>query len=86
VLGWLWLGGRCRDCRSPISAAYPAVEAACGLLVGAVAVSELVCGGGIDRVVFRGDWRPVFSWAWHSGLLLALLAWALLLRSGRIDP
>jgi leader peptidase (prepilin peptidase)/N-methyltransferase len=27
VLGWMWLGGRCRDCRSPISVRYPAVEA-----------------------------------------------------------
>jgi leader peptidase (prepilin peptidase)/N-methyltransferase len=26
VLSWLWLRGRCRDCRTPISARYPAVE------------------------------------------------------------
>jgi leader peptidase (prepilin peptidase)/N-methyltransferase len=32
VLGWLWLRGRCRHCRSPISARYPLVEAATGLL------------------------------------------------------
>lgn len=30
VLGWLWLGGRCRDCRLPISSRYPIVEAAVG--------------------------------------------------------
>ncbi len=32
VLAWLWLGGRCRACKAPISARYPAVEAAFGVL------------------------------------------------------
>jgi leader peptidase (prepilin peptidase)/N-methyltransferase len=32
VLGWLWLKGRCRSCRAPISPRYPAVELANGLL------------------------------------------------------
>jgi leader peptidase (prepilin peptidase) / N-methyltransferase len=32
VLGWLWLRGRCAACRAPISAQYPLVEAATGLL------------------------------------------------------
>lgn len=27
VLAWLWLRGRCRDCRTPFSFRYPAVEA-----------------------------------------------------------
>lgn len=32
ILGWLWLGGKCRWCRTPISLRYPLVEAVCGLL------------------------------------------------------
>lgn len=32
VLGWLWLRGRCRHCKAPISVRYPLVEAATGLL------------------------------------------------------
>jgi leader peptidase (prepilin peptidase)/N-methyltransferase len=32
VLGWLWLRGRCRSCGQPISAMYPLVELATGLL------------------------------------------------------
>ncbi|WP_449418943.1 prepilin peptidase [Phormidium nigroviride] len=32
VFGWLWLRGRCKHCRSPISARYPIVEAAGGLM------------------------------------------------------
>jgi leader peptidase (prepilin peptidase)/N-methyltransferase len=36
VLGWLLLQGRCFDCHEPISARYPLVEAATGVLFGAV--------------------------------------------------
>ena len=32
VLGWLWLRGKCRTCGQPISAMYPLVELATGLL------------------------------------------------------
>ena len=32
VLGWLWLKGCCRYCRSPIAVRYPIVEAATGIL------------------------------------------------------
>ena len=38
VLSWLLLRGRCRACRTPISARYPAVELANGLLWLALAV------------------------------------------------
>jgi leader peptidase (prepilin peptidase)/N-methyltransferase len=30
VIGWLWLKGRCRYCRTPISARYPLIEAITG--------------------------------------------------------
>lgn len=32
VLGWIWLRGRCRYCRTKIPVRYPAVEAATGIL------------------------------------------------------
>lgn len=32
LLGWLVLGGKCRNCRQPISVRYPLVELATGLL------------------------------------------------------
>jgi leader peptidase (prepilin peptidase) / N-methyltransferase len=38
VLSWLWLGGRCRACRAPISPRYPIVEAITGLLCALVVV------------------------------------------------
>ena len=41
VLGWLLLRGRCYDCHLPISARYPLVEGATGLLAAAVTVGLL---------------------------------------------
>ncbi len=38
VLSWLLLRGRCRSCRSPISARYPLVESACAVLFVVVVV------------------------------------------------
>jgi len=38
ILSWLWLRGRCRSCRTPISLRYPLVEAANGLLYLALAL------------------------------------------------
>jgi leader peptidase (prepilin peptidase)/N-methyltransferase len=37
LLSWLALRGKCSSCRAPISARYPLVELACGLLSGYVA-------------------------------------------------
>jgi leader peptidase (prepilin peptidase)/N-methyltransferase len=36
VLGWLWLRGRCRWCKTPISSRYPLIEAITGLMFLAV--------------------------------------------------
>jgi leader peptidase (prepilin peptidase) / N-methyltransferase len=38
VVGWIVLGGRCRNCRLPISPRYPIVEATVGLCVAWVAM------------------------------------------------
>jgi len=38
VLGWIALGGRCRDCREPIALRYPLVELANALLWAALAL------------------------------------------------
>ncbi|HEX4048015.1 MAG TPA: A24 family peptidase [Elusimicrobiota bacterium] len=55
ILSWLLLRGRCRRCRKPISARYPLVEAAAGLLAAGlqrrwpdapawIAAAALACG------------------------------------------
>ncbi|WP_315852701.1 A24 family peptidase [Allorhodopirellula solitaria] len=41
VFGWLWLGGRCRDCRLPISPRYPIVEACLAVTFALVGTVEL---------------------------------------------
>jgi leader peptidase (prepilin peptidase)/N-methyltransferase len=40
VLAWLWLRGRCRDCRVKISARYPGVEALTAALAVAVVLTQ----------------------------------------------
>ncbi|ROP72400.1 A24 family peptidase [Curtobacterium sp. PhB115] len=58
VLSWVLLRARCRDCHEPISARYPLVEAATGLLFVAVALfsvlapwSPLADAGGVRGAV-----------------------------------
>ncbi|EMI40500.1 A24 family peptidase [Rhodopirellula sp. SWK7] len=41
VFGWLWLGGRCRDCRLPISPRYPIVEAAVAITFATIGTAEI---------------------------------------------
>ena len=58
VLAWLWLRGRCRACRAPISWRYPAVELATGLLFAAIA--------------WRYGWQPMTAiWCAFGAALLA---------------
>jgi leader peptidase (prepilin peptidase) / N-methyltransferase len=40
VFGWIMLGGRCRNCRNPISVRYPLVEAATAAIFGGLALVE----------------------------------------------
>ena len=50
VFGWLMLGGKCRDCKEPISVRYPLVEFFCGLVFGLLAFLTLEKGGGAADV------------------------------------
>lgn len=85
ILGWLLLGGRCRDCGAAISAGYPAIEAGCGAIAAIIAAAELSGFGspllaasrpGIDRLL-SGDWRIALAWAIHTVIPVAMLAWNL---------
>jgi leader peptidase (prepilin peptidase)/N-methyltransferase len=62
VLGWLVLRGRCRDCRAPISARYPLVEAGTAALF---AVMALEFG-------FRAE-LPAYLYLAAIGIALALI-------------
>lgn len=59
VLGWLFLRGRCRFCKSPISPEYPIVEAFTGALFGLMYAAWYLAPrhGGLLGI----DWQP--EWA-----------------------
>jgi leader peptidase (prepilin peptidase)/N-methyltransferase len=87
VLSWLLLRGRCRGCRQPISARYPAVEALmAGLAVaalvrhgfGAAALAELLFAAALVALLFidLDTWLLPHAITWPllaAGLLLAPL-------------
>ncbi|MBM4022518.1 MAG: prepilin peptidase [Planctomycetes bacterium] len=91
VLGWLWLGGKCRDCGGQIAATYPLVEAGCGLVGAVFAATHLAAGGrwlprmadefphGVDRIL-RGDWTLVAACGLHVAVVLTIVTWSLLDR------
>jgi len=84
VLGWLWLRGRCRDCRAGISASYPLVEAGCGLLVMLLAV-PLARPGELDHLL-RGDLRGLASFMLQAAIVLTVVAWSRLDATGEWAP
>lgn len=75
VLGWLVLGGRCRDCGAAIPARYPLVEAGCGGLVAALAMAECAAAGGRPEVALAAG-------VGHGLVALTIVAWALLAERG----
>lgn len=62
VLSWVLLGGRCRDCRAPISVRYPLVELSCAVLFAALALRL-----GVDPVL------PALLALGAAGIALALI-------------
>jgi prepilin signal peptidase PulO-like enzyme (type II secretory pathway) len=93
VLGWLRLGGRCRDCGAVIAARYPLVEAGCGTIGMLLAWAELAAGGrwlprgdggfpqGIDRLL-RGDWSLLLACLVHVAVAVGIVTWSLLDLAG----
>lgn len=86
VLSWVLLRGRCRDCRAPISARYPAVEAGTALLFALVATRApglpevlailAVTGAGVALALIDLEHGrlPFAVTGWAGGLALAALA------------
>jgi leader peptidase (prepilin peptidase)/N-methyltransferase len=61
VIGWIVLGGRCKDCREPISLQYPAMEASFGALAWLVVAhfgvhAESLCYLGLFLVLLLISW------------------------------
>lgn len=81
VVSFVLLGGRCRDCRAPISARYPVVEMAAALVILAVFDAFFIartrraglCGEPYLTWALAEDW-PIFLA--HAALFACLLAMA----------
>ena len=88
IFGYLALRGRCRNCRAPISARYPAVEALTAVLFGLTfardgltlaLIPDLVFVAAIIALVFIDAEHMILpNVITYPGLALALLARALL--------
>ena len=80
VIGWLKLGGKCRNCRAPISPRYPIVEAIAGLLFVFYYVMFFMaqigpCADPHRPLDFRLDW-PIYLL--YMAMIAALLAASLI--------
>jgi prepilin signal peptidase PulO-like enzyme (type II secretory pathway) len=94
ILGWLRLGGRCRDCGVLIAACYPIVEAVCGSIVLALFGWELLSGGatipirqpnrlpGMDSILLHPQSDLVGLFLFHAAVLLVLVVWTLVAADG----
>ncbi len=69
VLGWLWLRGKCRDCKAPISGRYPFVEALYGVAAFAVCERILRTEPDLALSTFGALFFLRFAFVW--GLLTA---------------
>ena len=94
MLAWLWLRGRCRDCRQPISFRYPLVEAVTAGLFLLLLVVEVFHGGQnlpvrIPPAAGPHPYPPAQALGiclLHLGLLCTLMAAGLIRWDGKRPP
>ncbi|MCA9218115.1 MAG: prepilin peptidase [Planctomycetales bacterium] len=81
VLGWILLGGKCRNCRLPISVRYPIVEAIVAALFGALAFA--IAYGTHDE---RNVLSEFAKFVYFANGCTCLLAFALIDYDGHLFP
>jgi leader peptidase (prepilin peptidase) / N-methyltransferase len=84
VVSWLLLRGRCRGCARAISARYPLVEAAVGLLFATVVLFETATGP-LD-LFDRGPLTVLALVGYHWALLAILVTTAMIEHDRRRAP
>ncbi len=89
ILGWIWLGCRCRTCRLPISVRYPLVELVYGIAFLILFQVEVVTGAsnvpfsriydfvGMDLMVWKPNWEVLRFYIYHCTLITILFTWTL---------
>ncbi|HWB08704.1 MAG TPA: prepilin peptidase [Pirellulales bacterium] len=86
IFGWIWLRGRCRQCRASISARYPAVELLVALLFVGLAWAELLSPEGklaLAGLTMAESWGV---YAYHVFLLCSLTCGAFIEFDGHPLP
>ncbi|REK19236.1 MAG: prepilin peptidase [Planctomycetota bacterium] len=83
IAGWLWLRGRCRECRASISPRYPIVEAIAAVCAFVVAWAGIYDMPEVDGLAYA--LAPVWI-AWRLVLVFVLLCAALLEWDGNVAP
>ncbi len=85
VIGWITLGGRCRDCGEPISFRYPLVEILFGGAAFILCTWELASGGwnfplrevatrsGFYETLWTPQWDLIIAFTFHFCLFIWLL-------------
>ena len=90
IFGWLWLRGRCRYCRAPISPRYPAVELFTACMFTLLACAEPLAGGAnlppghrLAENELPAVWMLWGLFAYHAFLLCGLVCAALMEFDGQ---
>lgn len=98
ILGWLSLGGQCRDCGTMISSRYPVVEAATGMFFLLLYFVELISGGaslpvrpvnlyrGVLWTIMYPKWDLISLYLFHCTFLCLLLVLSLMARDAQKPP
>ncbi|QDU78644.1 Leader peptidase PppA [Polystyrenella longa] len=99
MFGWLMLRGKCYDCKTPISARYPLIEATVAGLFVLLFLWEFASGGanipgapqvqanGLIRLMSSRQAGGLAGWcAWHTLLLTLLLAMGMMHLDRQLIP
>ena len=90
IFGWIWLGGRCHNCKMKISIRYLVIECLAATAIGSIAFVEIFCDGinliekpRLHLLVFEGmminpPWVLLGYFLVHTCLLTTLMTAALI--------
>ncbi|MCL2623289.1 MAG: prepilin peptidase [Planctomycetaceae bacterium] len=78
IFGWFLLGGKCRDCKLPISFRYPIIETVACAIVTTFAILLMPADFAIESVLDKDSVQVLAKIAWFSVLHLYLLTFGMI--------